>query len=159
MTYPLIINYIRDKRSPTPKSEAVSRVMSANRPRDTKPELALRQALRLTGHRGYRINYRPQLHKPTVQKPSVQKPARSKGTKGGNPTGRKGVPRVSSPHVSKGSVRPDITFVGRKLAIFVHGCYWHRCPKCNYPLPKNNTEFWQAKFDRNTARLPSHSDA
>ncbi|MCW5956452.1 MAG: hypothetical protein KIT61_07690 [Pyrinomonadaceae bacterium] len=50
--------YVRDKRSPTPKSEAVSRVMSANRPRDTKPELTLRQALYHAGHRGYRINYR-----------------------------------------------------------------------------------------------------
>lgn len=118
--------------------------MSANRPRDTKPELTLRKALYHSGHRGYRINYRIPL----------QEPARSKGTKGGNPTGRKGAssnPRSEIPN-PKSHVRPDITFVGKKIAIFVHGCYWHRCPMCNYPLPKNNTEFWQAKFDRNTAR-------
>ena len=37
--------YVRDKRSPTPKSEAVSRVMSANRAKDSKPELLLHKAL------------------------------------------------------------------------------------------------------------------
>ena len=50
------INHIRDKRSPKPKSETVSRVMSANC--DTSPELAIRQAFYHTGHRGNRINYR-----------------------------------------------------------------------------------------------------
>lgn len=47
---------------------------------------------------------------------------------------------------------PDIAYPGRRLAIFVSGCYWHRCPKCNLPLPKTNTEFWRAKFARNVAR-------
>ena len=32
--------------------------------------------------------------------------------------------------------RPDITYPGRKLAIFVHGCFWHRCPTCDLGLPK-----------------------
>jgi hypothetical protein len=36
--------YIRDKRSPTPKNETVSRVMSRNRAKDSKPEMALRRA-------------------------------------------------------------------------------------------------------------------
>jgi len=48
--------------------------------------------------------------------------------------------------------RPDIAFPGRKLAIFVHGCFWHRCAKCNLPSPKSNTEFWKTKFDRNVLR-------
>ena len=48
--------------------------------------------------------------------------------------------------------RPDICFPGRKIAIFVNGCYWHRCPTCNLPLPKSNTEFWKNKFERNVAR-------
>ncbi len=48
--------------------------------------------------------------------------------------------------------RPDICFVARKLAVFVHGCYWHRCPRCNYPLPKNNQAFWVEKFSRNKER-------
>ncbi len=48
--------------------------------------------------------------------------------------------------------RPDIAYPGRKVAIFVNGCFWHRCPRCNLPLPKSHTEFWKAKFDRNVER-------
>lgn len=48
--------------------------------------------------------------------------------------------------------RPDVCYPGRKIAIFVHGCFWHRCPKCNYNLPKSNTEFWRKKFELNIAR-------
>jgi DNA mismatch endonuclease, patch repair protein len=48
--------------------------------------------------------------------------------------------------------RPDIVYVGRRVAIFVHGCFWHRCIKCNYHLPRTNRAFWQEKFERNVAR-------
>src|SRR5438477_12759213 len=48
--------------------------------------------------------------------------------------------------------RPDISFGRQKVAIFVHGCFWHRCPKCALPLPKSNREFWKKKFRRNRAR-------
>ena len=48
--------------------------------------------------------------------------------------------------------RPDIAYPGRKVAIFVNGCFWHRCPHCNLPLPKSHTDFWQQKFDRNVER-------
>jgi DNA mismatch endonuclease (patch repair protein) len=48
--------------------------------------------------------------------------------------------------------RPDIAYPGRKIAIFVNGCFWHRCPRCNLPLPKSNQAFWKAKFRRNTER-------
>jgi DNA mismatch endonuclease (patch repair protein) len=48
--------------------------------------------------------------------------------------------------------RPDIAYPSRKVAIFVNGCYWHRCPKCNPPVPRSNTEFWTEKFRRNTER-------
>ena len=47
---------------------------------------------------------------------------------------------------------PDICFVSQKLAIFINGCFWHRCPKCDLPIPKSNTEFWTAKFERNIER-------
>ena len=50
------------------------------------------------------------------------------------------------------SGRPDICYPGRKVAIFVNGCFWHRCPHCNLPMPKSNVDFWKAKFDRNRAR-------
>lgn len=48
--------------------------------------------------------------------------------------------------------RPDIAFPRQQLAVFVHGCYWHRCPRCNLPLPASNTEFWREKFRRNALR-------
>ena len=48
--------------------------------------------------------------------------------------------------------RPDIAFPGRKVAIFVNGCFWHRCPHCHPSVPKRNTVFWEEKFRRNVAR-------
>lgn len=48
--------------------------------------------------------------------------------------------------------RPDIVFTRQKLAIFVNGCFWHRCPMCKPSTPKSNTEFWNEKFERNKAR-------
>ena len=48
--------------------------------------------------------------------------------------------------------RPDIAYPGKKVAIFVHGCFWHRCPHCNLPLPKSNTDFWRSKFEKNRER-------
>jgi DNA mismatch endonuclease (patch repair protein) len=48
--------------------------------------------------------------------------------------------------------RPDISYPGRKVAIFVHGCYWHHCPQCNPNLPKSNPEFWARKFELNRER-------
>ena len=47
---------------------------------------------------------------------------------------------------------PDIAYPGRKIAIFVNGCFWHRCPHCDLPLPKSNVGFWQEKFRRNVER-------
>lgn len=48
--------------------------------------------------------------------------------------------------------RPDIAYPGRRLAIFVHGCYWHHCPRCYPNLPKSNPDFWARKFDLNRER-------
>ncbi|MGB3526167.1 MAG: very short patch repair endonuclease [Flavobacteriales bacterium] len=48
--------------------------------------------------------------------------------------------------------KPDIAFVGRKVAVFVHGCFWHGCPNCQPPRPKTNTDFWDRKLDRNIQR-------
>ena len=48
--------------------------------------------------------------------------------------------------------RPDVSYPGRRLAIFVHGCFWHRCPKCDLPLPKSNQDYWKEKFNKNYVR-------
>lgn len=102
--------YLRDGRAPVPKSEVTSRVMSANKGRNTGPEMGLRSALARLGVRGYRLH-------------------------------RKGVPG-----------RPDLSFGAVRLAVFVNGCFWHRCPHCLLPLPKTHTSWWRAKFEGNVER-------
>jgi DNA mismatch endonuclease (patch repair protein) len=49
-------------------------------------------------------------------------------------------------------VRPDIVFGPAHAAVFVHGCFWHRCPTCRHPLPRSHRDFWLAKFRRNRQR-------
>ena len=60
--------------------------------------------------------------------------------------------RGYSLHAKKVPGRPDIVYRKSKLAVFMHGCYWHHCPKCDLPLPKHNRAFWKAKFTRNQER-------
>jgi DNA mismatch endonuclease (patch repair protein) len=55
-------------------------------------------------------------------------------------------------HWKKAPGKPDIAFPGKKMAIFMNGCFWHRCPHCNLGMPKHNAEFWQEKFARNVTR-------
>lgn len=55
-------------------------------------------------------------------------------------------------HWKKAPGRPDIAYPGRKVAIFVNGCFWHRCPHCNPPLPKAHREYWTLKFEQNLER-------
>ena len=55
-------------------------------------------------------------------------------------------------HLKKLQGSPDIVFSTKKIAIFVHGCFWHRCPKCDLNLPKSNTKFWAEKFKKNKER-------
>ncbi len=55
-------------------------------------------------------------------------------------------------HWKKVPGRPDIAFPGKKIAIFINGCFWHRCPSCNPSTPKTNIEFWQNKFSKNIER-------
>lgn len=48
---------------------------------------------------------------------------------------------------------PDIANRARRVAIFVHGCYWHRHSGCaKATTPRANRAFWLAKFARNRAR-------
>ena len=48
---------------------------------------------------------------------------------------------------------PDLLFPGRRTAVFVHGCYWHRHNGCKYAYtPKSNVEFWVNKLQTNVAR-------
>jgi DNA mismatch endonuclease, patch repair protein len=93
--------------------------MSANKAKNSSPEIALRKALWHAGLRGYRLYYRIRLK---------DSPPYAVGGPTGN-TGTSSVPErgVAAPRRRGGSlsVRPDISFVSKKLAIFVHGCFWH----------------------------------
>lgn len=48
---------------------------------------------------------------------------------------------------------PDLVFPARRLAVFVHGCFWHRHDGCaRTTVPATRTEFWLRKFDENKNR-------
>lgn len=83
------------------------RCMSANRGKDTKPEIIIRKRLWKQGVR-YRLN-------------------------------------------SKLPGRPDIVFAGKKVVVFVDGCFWHGCPD-HFQQPKTNSEFWRQKIEANKRR-------
>lgn len=49
--------------------------------------------------------------------------------------------------------RPDIVLPARHVAIFVHGCFWHRHPACRFATtPSTRASFWRGKFEANVAR-------
>lgn len=104
------VRYMRDGRSPIPSSESISRVMRANKGKNTSPEIELRKALRKAGYGSYRL------------------------------------------HLKKVPGSPDISYPKQKVAIFVNGCFWHRCPICNPKPPKTHAEYWGPKFQRNVDR-------
>lgn len=54
---------------------------------------------------------------------------------------------------------PDIAYIGRKQAIFVHGCFWHghNCPR-GARMPKSNADYWRGKIARNIARDAAHRE-
>lgn len=49
--------------------------------------------------------------------------------------------------------RPDMVWIGRKLSIFINGCFWHghSCAK-GARNPKTRAEFWRLKIARTIAR-------
>lgn len=47
--------------------------------------------------------------------------------------------------------RPDFAFRTERVAVFVDGCFWHRCPK-HGALPVNNRAFWARKLSLNRQR-------
>lgn len=56
--------------------------------------------------------------------------------------------------------RPDLVFPRHRLAVFVHGCFWHQHSGCPYAhVPKTNTLYWTEKFARNVTRDRYAEDA
>jgi DNA mismatch endonuclease (patch repair protein) len=54
-------------------------------------------------------------------------------------------------HYKKVCGTPDFVFLKNKLAIFVDGCFWHGCEKCNLK-PATHTRFWHDKISTNKNR-------
>jgi DNA mismatch endonuclease, patch repair protein len=46
---------------------------------------------------------------------------------------------------------PDFVFLKYRIAIFVDGCFWHGCKKCNR-MPKSKISFWHNKIEKNKSR-------
>jgi DNA mismatch endonuclease (patch repair protein) len=56
--------------------------------------------------------------------------------------------------------KPDIVLPGRRLALFVHGCFWHGhdCAR-GARVPKQNRDYWVGKVERNRARDAASREA
>lgn len=49
--------------------------------------------------------------------------------------------------------RPDLWVSTEGVAIFVHGCFWHRHEGCSKATtPKRNRDYWVTKFQQNVER-------
>ncbi|WPV65411.1 very short patch repair endonuclease [Chitinophaga sp. LS1] len=56
--------------------------------------------------------------------------------------------------------KPDIVFVKYKIAIFVHGCFWHYHSNCREGrIPDTNSIFWKEKLSKNVDRDLKHQHA
>jgi DNA mismatch endonuclease (patch repair protein) len=56
--------------------------------------------------------------------------------------------------------KPDVAWIGRRQALFVHGCFWHGhdCPR-GARTPKANADYWRSKIARNRARDEANMEA
>ena len=49
--------------------------------------------------------------------------------------------------------KPDLVFPSRRIALFVHGCFWHGHPcKRGDRMPATNVDYWREKIARNQHR-------
>lgn len=55
--------------------------------------------------------------------------------------------------------RPDIVFSSRRACVFVHGCFWHGCPRCidGTRRVKSNVPYWSKKIEGNRQRDARHA--
>lgn len=59
--------------------------------------------------------------------------------------------RVDYPPLPGLRRKADIVFTRRRVAVFVDGCFWHRCRE-HGTMPVSNAEWWEAKLARNVER-------
>lgn len=61
-------------------------------------------------------------------------------------------------HVRNLPGRPDVVFFRRRVAVFVHGCFWHRHGCGKTYTPRSREQFWRTKFAGNVARDRRHQE-
>lgn len=87
------------------------------------------------------------------QRKKNMKNIRSKGTKPeriiSKKLKQKGI--YFTQHVKKVYGKPDITFLRKKVAVFIDSDFWHRHPE-NFQMPKTNRDYWEKKIQRNVDR-------
>jgi DNA mismatch endonuclease Vsr len=120
--------------------------MSRIRSKDTKPEKVVRSLL-------HRMGYRFRLH---VRIPIEVGETISASPKSATKSGT----RVTRPSGTVRHVRPDIVLPKHKIAIFVHGCFWHQHRGCrNCTTPTHRRDWWLAKLNGNAARDKRYQSA
>lgn len=63
-------------------------------------------------------------------------------------------------HASELPGNPDIVFRSDRVAVFVHGCFWHQHEGCKQAsTPKSNVSYWDSKLARNVTRDREHLSA
>ena len=106
--------------------------MSRIRGKHTTPEKVVRSLLR-------RLGYRFRLHK----KISISQ-----------------LSTLNSQLSQRRFITPDVVLVKQRVAIFVHGCFWHRHRGCkNCTTPTHRREWWLKKLEGNAARDKLHQRA
>lgn len=141
----------RDRLSAARRSWNMSRI----RGKHTAPELIVRSLLHRLGYR-FRIHKKipiPQGRDAVLWRPRPRTSGRNQGSARQSPENRKSeIGNQKSPS-SLRFVTPDIVLVRYRVAIFVHGCFWHRHRGCkNCTMPTHRREFWVEKLEGNAAR-------
>ena len=54
-------------------------------------------------------------------------------------------------------VKVDVVFPSARVALFIDGCFWHRCPE-HATMPTRNRDYWLAKFRRNMDRDATNNE-
>ena len=60
--------------------------------------------------------------------------------------------------VATSRCKPDVIFPRARIAVFVDGCFWHRCPD-HATFPRANAKWWQEKLDANVERDREYDNA
>ena len=47
--------------------------------------------------------------------------------------------------------KPDLYFPKKKLAVFIDGCFWHKCPN-DFIRPRSRKDYWDKKIKNNVRR-------